>query len=105
MHDLSSQLSGLVEESERCLILGKYAESESISSNILSSLRKLEVSEETLEIRDELVERAAVVFLQSCYETSNFASARSRLCSWHHLCGYTIDDCRSSLDQQRISCS
>lgn len=81
MHDISSQLSGLVEESERCLILGKYAESESISSNILSSLRKLEVSDETLEIRDELMERAAVVFLQSCYETSNFSSARSRLCS------------------------
>lgn len=81
MHGISSQLSSLVEESEKSLVLGKYAESESISSNILSSLREVEVSKETSQVKDELIERAAIVFLQSCFETSNFTSARSRLCS------------------------
>ncbi len=81
MHGVSSQLSSLVEESEKSLVLGKYAESESISSNILSSLREVEVSKETSQVKDELIERAAIVFLQSCFETSNFTSVRSRLCS------------------------
>lgn len=64
--------SRLVEEAEKSLVLGHYETSESISYNIL---KNQDVTDESLK------ERAAIVFVQSVFETLQFSKARGVLCS------------------------
>ena len=79
MHrEIDSQLRLLVEEAEKALILGQYAKSESISNNVLTILLESIASEDAKSLK----ERAAIVFVQSAFETSNFSTARSRLSTW-----------------------
>jgi hypothetical protein len=79
MHrEIDSQLRLLVEEAEKALILGQYAKSESISNNVLTMLLESIPSEDAKSLK----ERAAIVFVQSVFETSNFTTARSRLSTW-----------------------
>jgi hypothetical protein len=79
MHrEIDSQLRLLVEEAEKALILGQYAKSESISNNVLTMLLESIASEDAKSLK----ERAAIVFVQSVFETSNFTTARSRLSTW-----------------------
>lgn len=62
----------LVEESEKSLVLGHYATSESISHDLLHTKELMD---------DALRERAAIVFVQSVFETLHFSKARGVLCS------------------------
>ena len=62
----------LVEESEKSLVLGHYETSESISHDILHTKELVD---------DSLRERAAIVFVQSVFETLHFSKARGVLCS------------------------
>lgn len=74
VHDTPWELKNLVEESEKALVLGHYDESKTISNKVLCELQQ--APEES-----SLKERAAIVFVQSVFETLNFAKAKSVLCS------------------------
>lgn len=77
LREVDSQLRSHVEESERALVLGHYETAELLSNNVLTELQQTVGSEDA----SSLKERAAIVFVQSVFETSTFSKARTLLCS------------------------
>lgn len=76
---LDSKIRSRLRESETALLVGDYKIAENISLEVINEIQGPPL--ESCEGMEIIAERAAVVFIQSVFETSKFSASRPLLCS------------------------